>query len=368
VIKKAVWIWRRKLDELGDWVKWHSLDYEQILREAREAVEEEKREKKAERGFFGFHREREPRREPKPKVEVEEKAEKPKPIPVEVEEEVEEAVKPEASLEEELKKLDSKLIERARKEAIFVLWASFDSRTLGSPESRWHVVNDERLYDMYREAGELGTRMVFEKSIGKLRKVMLAEKGGKYWYPLYKSFDDPKARDGAVKVILETYKECRDEIIMMRDKLRGEVWDALARTLRDATPFPIGDGRALILTDTLDVIIAKRRENEGYIRIEGKDGRIIGYKRLSEVLATLTKENTRIVRSYEMPLPRKVKRLVISPKSFPGVEDPGKIEIVVPQCLNCGEIMRDGFTDLPHVCSECNSPAKEHRLYEGKPR
>jgi hypothetical protein len=366
VQQKVLWAWKREAEEEEIGRKWGWGPFtlkEALSRILREVKKGEYAGAKPTVSTYRSVSEARPR--------AEEKAKKVARELLEPKHKVEEAVevKPaEASLEEEFRKLDSKLIEGAKKEAIFVLWASFGDPSVSSPKELWYVVNDERLYDMYREAGELGTRMVFEKSIENIRKILVGRRGGKDWLTLYKAFDDPKVRDEAVKVILETYRECRDEIIMMRDKLRGEVWDALVRTLRNATPFPIGDGRALILTDTLDVIIAKRRENEGYIRIEGKDGRIIGYKRLSEVLATLTEENTRIVRSYEMPLPRKVKRLVISPKSFPGVEDPGKIEIVVLQCSNCGEIMRDGLTDLPHVCGECNSPAKEHRLYEGKPR
>jgi hypothetical protein len=340
-----------------------------VLEEAREAAEEERARRAGREAYWGPRAGRPAavRAEPKPKPKAEEGVEEavggaPEsgPAPAAL---VEVGRAAEAgALEEGLKELDSRIIERAMEEAALVLWASFGAGAVGSPGSPWRVVKDERLYDMYREAGELGTRMVVERSIERIRKVLVAEKGGKGW-PLYRRFDDPKVRDEVVKIILETYSGCRDEIIAMRDRLRGEAWDALARTLRDATPFPLGDGRVLLLTDRLDAIIARR--GEGYIRIEGRDGRILGHRRLSEILAALTDENTRIVKRYEVPV--KVKQFVISPKSLPGVEDPERVEIVVLQCPSCYEVMRDTLTGLPFICG-CSYPAKQHRLYESRPR
>jgi hypothetical protein len=356
VIKKAVWIWRKKLDELGDWVKWPTLNYEEILKEAREAVEEEKKARKAERGLFGLQREREPRREPKPKVEVEEKAEKavreffePKPKV----EESPETVEAEAIEEERLsKEVLKEEVEKTKEEFRKMLLSYFP----GVSETRW-VTDDYRMEKIYGELGPLGVRILLEKCIRDIKEIIRP-----WWSSIKGRIEGPKPyppepvflkkKEEIIETILKKYEAEGKKIIEMREKLGGELWDALHETIKNSTVKVISshDGRRfLILCEgTPKVLIGVKRDifvNEGL-------------NRLSEALAWLSEGDC----ERGGKLGEATVDIIRLNPIYGSVPIGFQPFITGVKCPSCG-LLRDHITGLPVNC-KCGWPTMEKKYRE----
>jgi len=347
VQKKAVWIWRRKLDELGDWKKWHTLDYKEILEEAREEVEAEKKARKAEVSFREVYREPRPRAEKPRAVEVEKpprvEVEEPRPSPTPVVEEAGVSEEYEKAVEAE----DKRVGEELRKMLI-----SFFPKA-GDP---WILVGDLKIKRILDEVGLLGMRIVLSRSYWRLREVLTPRE------PLIKikklGVFPPQPlirlrKDEVVSIIAETYEAEREKIVEVISKLGEDVCQALYDTLKNSDIYPLDsqDGRRYLILcrQTPKVVIGVKRDifmNEGA-------------NRLSEALAWISPGDREVGENVGEA---KLSIVRASPKYSPPAYFRAYVAGMV--CPNCRRLLTDHITGLPVNCA-CGWPTIESQYQKG---
>jgi len=338
--KKALWEWKKRVEESGGWM---DVSFEDVLEDVKSEEKARKAEREVVREVY-----REPRyREPKPRFEKPRAVEFEKPKPTIIEEAHEAEARPvgEVAPAPTVEQLQIEVMDRIVREARKILAVSFPHS--GDP---WKVLIDERLREMYMEAGEVGTRIVMEKSIPRLKEDAMSPVSHKlfkrtsHFPPRPKRFDDPEVAEKVVKNILETYNSMRDEVVKLRDRLGERVWEALARTLRDSTPILLEDGRVLLLSKNPQVVIGIDRDT------------YLGPTRLPEVIARLKEGNCTITDTPS--LATKVSIVEVFPEQLVGLA--GKtLKLATIQCPYCNRVARDHLTGLPFVC-ECGWPARSY--------
>jgi len=337
VQKKAVRIWRRKLDELGDWRKWYNLDYAGILDEARREIEEEKKAKRVEKEYGEVYREPKPRepREVKP-IEVK---------PVEATR-VEVRAEPSIKTEESAEKMVEEVVEEATKEFERAFVSMFPR--LGKP----YFSKCPTLMEMYKGLGPLGTRLLVESSIDKIRSIIQPSHFFKIKkFEIYPPPPEPiysEKGDKIIEALLDTYKSRGEEILSMVTKIRSGLAEAILDALNRGRITYTGN-IYLITVEKPKVIIAPAEIDK--LSISGRTSSLM--EALASMLPGEFSEEPE--GSYGKLELVKVSVNIPSSELAPSISL-RRTSVYGFKCPKCGKLMIDAVLGRPVNCANCGFP------------